>query len=663
MEVQLHLPTNSSNGRIFTNFGHDSKIRERPNDMGNCVMKEYSKVLKAVAWLQASVIAAASILLSSCSSGMLEDRLTAEDDGITVTIETGAQDEATPEPQAESRPGSRTCFGEKTDGAYTTLWTTNKSAQFSVNGDTFVSATPSVSDGGRSASFTVTFASTSATEGTVYGFSPKGTYSKNGSCKGGFTTIYSTYGSTYLVIPAAQTPLADSPDEAAQAVWGKAEYSDGLPTSVNMHFSHITAYGKMALQNYEGGTVSTVSITFPTAVAGNSVSFFYKDGTYYSTPYDEGSLVNANVSTITIDAANARDNVFWFGLMPVGELSSGSMVITVTDTDSKSYTRTVQLSADRSISFRKGRVTSFVVDMEGTGTDSGDDEYADNDGLAYGSCYEMPAISVPQSALPFSKSGSLVNDYGDADYWLNASTGTSGQVYVVHRTKSGTDYIRNFSLLHDSSKKAALWVAYAFNGTTWKDGNVGRNDNWVYDPALSTSSQPDLTSSYPDSNYDRGHQAASNDRQTTVAGNRQTFYFSNMTPQYADLNQNNWASLENRIQTFGWSCKTTDTLYVVTGPVFEDGWSTTTDKNGLSCPVPSRYYKCMMKCSFNSSGAMTGAVGVAYLTPGNNASSDTAWTGWITTIDAVEQLTGLNFFANVPEALQTAAEKTNAALF
>lgn len=600
-----------------------------------------------------TVLAMSILMAAGCSKESLAptDRHEAEEPGFTVEVNAGPID-------------TRTCFGEKEGDTYPTLWTTAKSARFSLNGDAFVDAYPTVGDGGKEASFSVTFSSTSATSGTLYGFSPKGNYSgaTSTSNKGGFTSSApsSKYSSVYLVMPAAQTPLESSPDESAQVIWGKTAYSGGLPRSVSMHFTHVAAYGRMSIRNYEGAPIQSVSITFPTAVAGNSISFFYGNGTYYGTPYSEGEYANANVSTITLDAKYVRDNVFWFGLMPVGELRTGSLVITVTDGNSKTYTKTVQLSSSKKIAFNRGRVTTFNVDMEGAGaTDSSTD--ADNARLAYGSCYEVPAVSVPASSLPYSKSGNRVSG-SEGDYWLNAATNTSGQLYVVHRTKESTGYVRNLIMLHDASRKAALWVAYSMNATTWKDANVGRNDNWVYDPAIAESSQPCLTSSYS-GNYDRGHQAASNDRQYSKAANMQTFYFSNMTPQYASLNQGNWATLENKVQPFGWSCRNTDTLYVVTGPIFESGSSTATDALGKSCPIPSRYYKCVMKCSFNSSGAMTAASGAAYLTPGNDASSNTSYTGWITSIDAVEELTGFDFFTNVPQSLQDAAERTKVALF
>ena len=71
-----------------------------------------------------------------------------------------------------------------------------------------------------------------------------------------------------------------------------------------------------------------------------------------------------------------------------------------------------------------------------------------------------------------------------------------------------------------------------------------------------------------------------------------------------------------------------------------------------------------MKCSFDDSGAMTAAKGCAYIFANeSHGGSNYNDTKFRTTIDAIEQRAGFNFFANVPEALQNVAEAQNAALW
>ena len=282
--------------------------------------------------------------------------------------------------------------------------------------------------------------------------------------------------------------------------------------------------------------------------------------------------------------------------------------------------------------------------------------------------YEIPATTVAS----LSESNTLyegrychdsVNEtYGNTKA-CRYNTTDANQKVVTHTYSYNSKVVRNYSFLYDKTYKTALWVAYATsNSGDFKDNDVGRNDAWAYDPALDQSWQQNLSGAYSSSNglrYDRGHQVASNDRQTTVEQNKQTFYYTNMTPQYSALNQGQWVVLEKKVQGVATVTTGSDTLYVVTGPLFEGTLASATDKSGATCPAPSGYWKCLMKCTFSSPGVMSSAVGCAYLFDTN--SSNIAPT--VTTIDAIESRTGFDFFANVPTSLQTTAESQSYSFF
>ena len=282
--------------------------------------------------------------------------------------------------------------------------------------------------------------------------------------------------------------------------------------------------------------------------------------------------------------------------------------------------------------------------------------------------YEMPATkAVAVSASSTLYAGRYCHDTFSETYGSTKAcrynTSDESQKVVTHTYSYNSKVVRNYSFLYDKIYKAALWVAYATsNSGDFKDNSVGRNDAWAYDPAIDQSWQPNLSGAYSSSNglsYDRGHQVASNDRQTTKEQNQQTFYYTNMTPQYSALNQGQWNTLESKVQGVATVTTGSDTLYVVTGPLFESTLATVTDKSGASCPAPSGYWKCLMKCSFSSSGVMSAAVGCAYLFDTN--SSNIAPT--VTTIDAIESRTGFDFFTNVPASLQNAAESQTYTFF
>jgi DNA/RNA endonuclease G (NUC1) len=205
-------------------------------------------------------------------------------------------------------------------------------------------------------------------------------------------------------------------------------------------------------------------------------------------------------------------------------------------------------------------------------------------------------------------------------------------------------------MLYDGDKRCALWVAFVMNTGSypWIEE---RHDDWEPDPAIPASWMPDLSSGYKESStYDRGHQVASNDRRTTVAQTKQTTYYSNMTPQLSGFNGGVWSTLEGDIQKIGKATSGNDSLYVVTGPIFESGYGTTPDKNGKSCAIPSKYFKCIMRVTFTG-GTPTAASGAAYLL--DHASGATRQE---VTIAYIQQLTGFDFFANIPPGLQSQAE-------
>lgn len=271
--------------------------------------------------------------------------------------------------------------------------------------------------------------------------------------------------------------------------------------------------------------------------------------------------------------------------------------------------------------------------------------------------YEVPATTVASlSAGNTFYAGRYCHNTFSETYGSTKAcrynTSDANQKVVIHTYSYNSKVVRNYSFLYDKSYKTALWVAYATsNSGDFKDNDVGRNDAWAYDPAIDQSWQQNLSGAYSSSglSYDRGHQVASNDRQTTTEQNQQTFYYTNMTPQYSSLNQGQWNTLEGKVQGVATVTTGSDILYVVTGPLFEGTLATVTDKSGNECKVPSGYWKCLMKCSFSSEGEMSAAVGCAYLVDTN--SSNTAPTA--TTIDAIESRTGFDFFAYFPNTPDT----------
>ena len=291
--------------------------------------------------------------------------------------------------------------------------------------------------------------------------------------------------------------------------------------------------------------------------------------------------------------------------------------------------------------YHYGSVQSFKT-LSATATTNG-----------YLDCYEVPDVSGILSGT-----GTSGNNSGRDDLWYRFYTNNSKRQIAVHTFTHPTSnrQVRNYTVLYDGDNYAPLWTAHAMHSSMWLDDGTGRTGSWTSDPAISLTQQTGLENA-SSVGYSRGHFVSSQERQSSTGQNAQTFYYSNQAPQWQNsFNDGVWSSMESAIVSNAPSGR--DTLYVVTGVLYEGSVSTLPSGNGLSVRIPSHFYKCLMKCSFNASGVMTAASSIAYVMTNEAHSGHYYDSAYVTTVDAIEQRTGFDFFPKVPSSLQTAAEST-----
>lgn len=293
-----------------------------------------------------------------------------------------------------------------------------------------------------------------------------------------------------------------------------------------------------------------------------------------------------------------------------------------------------------------GSIRSFSTDAEG------------NVSVGYLGCFEMPGLDV-------NGIGST-GTYGQTgDVWLRYSTSSSNRRVVTHTFIGDSKRVRNYTVLFDGDKHAPVWAAFPMHAGVY-GGDADRTTSWNYDPAISTSGwQQTGLDNATAVGYSRGHFVASQYRKKNDNANAQTFYYTNQAPQWQDgFNSGVWSSLEQAVVD---ATPTTsgDTLYVVVGVLYE-GTVNTLPSGSIDVPLPSHFYTCVMKCSFNSSGAMTGASGKAFIYTNENhpkvSTKPYNHADYVTTIDAIESRTGFDFFKNVPSQFQTSAENGTSVL-
>ena len=278
-----------------------------------------------------------------------------------------------------------------------------------------------------------------------------------------------------------------------------------------------------------------------------------------------------------------------------------------------------------------------------------------NAGLQWLGCYEVPAIDLVNTTA-YSGRGEETNALEESAYWYNYFTTSSKQRAVTHSYVYEGKTYRNYTVLYDGNRHCPLWVAQVMHAGAYPNNKVGRNESWVYDPGIPDSWQQKGLQNASAVGFSRGHFCASSDRQTCVDANRETFYYSNQAPQWQEKFNGSggaWYNLEQDIpEPTG-----RDTLYVVQGVLFEGTIQTLPSTDNKDVSIPSHFYKLLMKCSFNTSGAMTAANGVAYLF--TNEEHAGGYSSFATTIREIEDRTGIDFFTNIPSEFQEPAEKMN----
>ncbi len=243
----------------------------------------------------------------------------------------------------------------------------------------------------------------------------------------------------------------------------------------------------------------------------------------------------------------------------------------------------------------------------------------------------------------------------------------SGNTFVYHTTTEGGRKVMSYCLEFDPAKMHSRWVAFRFDGLTRPRSNVGRTEAWSDDPALPLSMH--IGTNYFGSPYNRGHLCASYDRQYSFAANAQTFYMSNMSPQVGDFNAYYWTTLEQLVQDCGRSASFADTLYVVKGgyiddtsdlkrsTAYPDGYLSR--PNGKRMAIPSHYFMALLRVkggSYTSIAFWTTNDSHGY-SNGNYAPRSVVRQDAIS-VRQLEELTGIDFFHNLPDNIEKSVEAT-----
>lgn len=202
-----------------------------------------------------------------------------------------------------------------------------------------------------------------------------------------------------------------------------------------------------------------------------------------------------------------------------------------------------------------------------------------------------------------------------------------------------------FMLGYSDLRGNPLWVVYRVQPIKQVNDKIPRPARFDTDwRMLNRISHDD----YLKSGYDRGHMAPNHVISQLYGRSAQleTFLMSNITPQRPNLNQKIWQRLE---QT-EWErfAQVATTLWVYTGPVFTG--STERLKSSWQVEIPDAFYKIYLRQQPNTPPRT-----LAFLIP-QHVKGYEKLADYVTSVDHIEQLTGLDFFHELEDSLEDKLE-------
>ena len=240
-------------------------------------------------------------------------------------------------------------------------------------------------------------------------------------------------------------------------------------------------------------------------------------------------------------------------------------------------------------------------------------------------------------------------------------------IVLIHRAQLNSSYYGlNYAVEWDTDKHAQRWSCYklfenTYNGSSG-DATVSRynpsnnetltpTSQYPNDPVLPTAYQFTVDP-YKSSGFDHGHICPSADRQKSADANYQTFFLTNMQPQNNGFNAGIWSDMEDQVRK--WTASF-DTLYVCKGGTIDnEAYINRYLGSGANkIPVPKYFFMAVLGKKGNDFKA------IAFWIDQDNHPA-TSPKSYATNIKTLENNTGIDFFCNLPDNIETEVENVSA---
>ncbi len=215
---------------------------------------------------------------------------------------------------------------------------------------------------------------------------------------------------------------------------------------------------------------------------------------------------------------------------------------------------------------------------------------------------------------------------------------------------------------YDARLKIPLWVQYEISPSDFEQ-TVDRTDDFRPDITMpehsraANSDYDEKRSAASSDKYAKGHMAPAADMARSERVMSDSFYLSNMVPQVGPkFNGSVWQRLEGDIREW---VKSHGAATIITGPVFQasqEGEERRVEYRVIGeneVAVPTHLYKIVL--DHRNPDAPRA---LAFLMENRDYESEESYTDehHLTSIDAIEQLTGLDFLSDLDDELEAAIE-------
>lgn len=201
-----------------------------------------------------------------------------------------------------------------------------------------------------------------------------------------------------------------------------------------------------------------------------------------------------------------------------------------------------------------------------------------------------------------------------------------------------------FTISYSNSHRQAEWVAYEILGENLEKEEFRRPPTFKTDKRIEEEYQV-RHDDYSSTDFDRGHLAASADFSWSREGIETTFFTTNISPQEPKFNRGIWKQLESHVR--GWAAQYGH-LYVVTGPILTERAKKRFPKEKNYIAVPQRYYKVLLNYVDDK------PIAIGFIL--KNEDSKEHLSTFVVSIDEIENITGIDFFSELPDNLEKELE-------